>query len=239
MSVPTACPQGVALRAPPEQTRRKDALKWHGQTVVEAIKGVALLLPEISLAILLFVTASLLPGGMMTQHMLAHIVLMNVAAPVIAWGLIRSQILFDKRNGPAPSLGIATCIQLAAFFFWHSPQGMAASMESPIVRSIAMGSLFGAAAWFWLCVLLSIRQGKLLAIAALMLTGKLVCLVAAILVFAPRLLYPGMPSGTPAMDDQQLAGLIMLTACPLTYVGASIAVTAQWFNDLSKPAGAE
>jgi putative membrane protein len=36
------------------------------------------------------------------------------------------------------------------------------------------------------------------------------------------------------MADQQLAGLIMLTACPLTYVGASIVFVARWFANLSE-----
>ena len=60
----------------------------------------------------------------------------------------------------------------------------------------------------------------------LLVTGKLSCLLAALLVFAPRPLYPHRPSRSAmSLADQQLAGLLMLTACPLSYVVAGIVMT--------------
>jgi putative membrane protein len=55
---------------------------------------------------------------------------------------------------------------------------------------------------------------------ALLLTGKLTCLLAVLLVFAPRALYPHA-----ALADQQFAGLLMLAACPLSYLGAALVIT--------------
>ena len=64
------------------------------------------------------------------------------------------------------------------------------------------------------------------AIPALLLTGKLVCLLAVLLVFAPRALYgTAHAHGVSALDDQHLAGLLMIAACPLSYLVAAIMIT--------------
>jgi putative membrane protein len=39
-----------------------------------------------------------------------------------------------------------------------------------------------------------------------------------------------------SMADQHAAGLAMLIACPLTYVGASIVIVAKWLNAMAHPA---
>jgi putative membrane protein len=80
------------------------------------------------------------------------------------------------------------------------------------------------------------------ALFALLLTGKLFCLLGALLVFAPRLLYGDPAAGhawhTPetgdALADQHLGGLLMLAVCPLTYVLAGVIIAAQWLRDLAR-----
>lgn len=67
---------------------------------------------------------------------------------------------------------------------------------------------------------------------ALLLTGKLACLLGALLIFAPRELY--RLHGLPSLEDQQLAGLLMITACPLSYVVAGVAMAAQAIGDLER-----
>lgn len=182
----------------------------------------------------LLTSSAFLPGGMLTAHMAGHIVLMSVAAPLCAW-------LLERRFGmPGPwastgsALLLATATQLLVFFVWHSPPAMALSMHSLPARVLMLALLFMSAVWFWTCIIAAIRQEKVIAVAALLLTGKLVCLVAALLVFAPRLLYQqlGTQHGG-LLADQQLAGLIMLSACPLTYIGASVLLVACWFSGLS------
>jgi len=69
------------------------------------------------------------------------------------------------------------------------------------------------------------------AVAALLITGKLFCLMAALLIFAPRALYAGAEAGGAShvkVSDQQLAGLIMAVICPLAYVGSAVVVTTRW-----------
>lgn len=171
--------------------------------------------------------------GMLTAHMAGHIIVMNLAAPAIAW-LFRTRLASLAGGAhPARQLLLATLLQLAIFFLWHSPPAMAAAMHSAPLGLAMLAILFAVAVWFWTCIFETVRQDRMEAIAALLVTGKLVCLIAVLLVFAPRLIYPGMAMHTAAMGDQQLAGLLMLSACPLTYVGASIYVIARWFSRLS------
>ena len=46
----------------------------------------------------------------------------------------------------------------------------------------------------------------------------------ALLIFAPRTLYHL------ALDDQQLAGLLMITVCPLSYLVAAVVLAVQWIG---------
>jgi putative membrane protein len=185
---------------------------------------------ELAAATALIFAAFFLPAGMVTGHMLGHILIMNLLAPVLVWRLAGPGLI-----ARAPSLLTATTLQLAVFLLWHTPEAMRLAMASPLVHVVMMTGLLAVAVVFWASILSAMRETRLAAIAALMLTGKVVCLIAALLVFAPRLLYPGMPHEAGAMmADQQLAGLIMLTACPLTYVGASIVFVARWFANLSE-----
>lgn len=171
--------------------------------------------------------------GMLTMHMAGHIVVMNVAAPALAWLLRRSLPRAIGSYAITTHVFLATAVQLTVFFLWHSPPAMAASMNSAVIGFVMLAGLFAVSVWFWTCVFEAVRQDRMEVIAALLITGKLVCLVAVLLVFAPRLIYPGMAMQTAAIGDQQLAGLLMLSACPLTYVGASIYVVARWFSRLS------
>jgi putative membrane protein len=55
---------------------------------------------------------------------------------------------------------------------------------------------------------------------------RLFCLLGAIFVFAPRPLFAH--HGGVSLEDQQLAGLLMIVACPLTYVVAGTVIAARW-----------
>jgi putative membrane protein len=108
-------------------------------------------------------------------------------------------------------------------------------MSNPIVM-LAMGaSLTAAAAWFWLAIYAMPPTGRWGGIFALLVTGKLFCLLGALLVFAPRLLFVPMMRGPDVvamsgnLADQQLAGLVMLVVCPLIYVTAGVVLASRWF----------
>jgi putative membrane protein len=90
--------------------------------------------------------------------------------------------------------------------------------------------LAGAAFWFWSAVIAAPDWKGLI---ALLLTGKLACLLGALLIFAPRDFYnlDGLvlglcTTGPSSLADQQLAGLLMITACPLSYLVTGVVLAA-------------
>lgn len=167
--------------------------------------------------------------GALSLQMTQHLVLMNVAAPLLAVLLVG--------RAPAPggrALWIAAVAQLLLLWTWHLPSVQQAAAASGLLQA-AMLLLLGAAALaFWLGVIAAERAGGWRAIAGLLVTGKFACLLGALLIFAPRDLYglPGLAlafcsSGPSSLADQQLAGLLMVTACPLSYLAAGLVVAAR------------
>ena len=100
-------------------------------------------------------------------------------------------------------------------------------------------SLFVAALFFWVAILDHRANTLWSRIFALLITGKVFCLLGAVFVFTRRPLYP--VHGDPVLwrlteiEDQQLAGLVMVSACALIYVAAAIALFAHWIFRVRKP----
>lgn len=168
--------------------------------------------------------------GPQAQHMALHIIAMNIVAPVIAGTVVARWSLRDAKPS---TLWVATVVQIAAVWALHAPSVQAAAMVFPVIQIPVHLMLLVTALAFW-TLLLSLSEAKRWhALPALLLTGKLVCLLAALLVFAPRALYGvhHQPSATmPALHDQQLAGLLMIAACPLSYLMAALVITVRFLK---------
>jgi putative membrane protein len=182
------------------------------------------------------------PLGPLSGQMGVHIALMNVAAPICAAVLRLAWPMIRPTTGNV--LWITTIGQMTLLWAWHAPAVQASAMMSPFAHALLHASLFGIAFLFWLSVLPSTGR-RWQAIFALLVTGKLACLLGALLVFSPRLLYPNPQAATvqhamhhaanwPSLADQHLAGLLMIAACPLSYVLAGIVLAAQTVADLGR-----
>lgn len=171
--------------------------------------------------------------GPFSAHMAQHIVLMNVVAPLAAI-MLHNRIGGDGRQ----HLGLATLLQLVLLWGWHVPAILTAAMQVPILGAAMQVSLFGAALWFWVAVVRVASSKRWQAIFALLVTSKLFCLLGALLVFAPRTIYPvfsgGHGAATDPAADQQLAGLLMLVSCPATYLLGGLVIAARWFDAIDR-----
>jgi putative membrane protein len=171
-------------------------------------------------------------AGHFTRHMLLHIGLMTVLAPLLASWMLRMGRSLPAAHSPG-FLPVVTLLQLLLFFAWHAPGTLAWMMDAPLVHTAAQLLLLLVATAFWLAVMQRSDSHVWSAVVALVLTGKLFCLVALLLVFAPRVLYLASgPHAHAAIDlaDQQLAGLLMIIACPLTYILAAVLLVARWLR---------
>lgn len=168
----------------------------------------------------------------------SHIALMNFLAPLIALAVIA----FVPRRVSLPDNAMvlpATVSQIFLLWVVHAPTVLIAAMSNSVLHVGLQALLFLVALWFWIAVFLQAPRRFWRAIFALLVTGKLFCLLGALLVFAPRPLYAAHGVHTisavidvTGVEDQQLAGLLMLVACPLSYVVAGIAITSRAIRSL-------
>ena len=173
--------------------------------------------------------------------MLQHIVLMNILVPT--WAFFASRRF--QSGALWRSWPWATALQIALLWGWHSPAVLPQAAASPALMLAMHASLIAASAWFWLAIMVMPRDAAWRGIFALLVTGKLFCLLGALLVFAPNVLFDFAASGhhhhaaasMSALADQQAAGLLMLVACPLTYVGIGVVQASRWFLSLESDQG--
>jgi putative membrane protein len=181
--------------------------------------------------------------GDFSGHMMLHIASMNVVAPLLAgWAIIASRRTAATR---ASWLWIAALLQIVLLWTSHSPAVHNLVVQPPALWLAMQGVLFLSAFLFWFALLTISAAARWHTIPALLLTGKLACLLAALLIFSPRALYgaadhlihaAGHSPGLRALDDQHLAGLLMITACPLSYLVAAVIITVQLIGRPETPA---
>jgi putative membrane protein len=166
--------------------------------------------------------------GPASSHMMAHIGLMSLLAPLAAVLVTRFAAV---RPGRSFLLWLMTGAQLALLLALHAPGAPSAGM----LPAFLPGALLLAAVGFWVTLVDAARRAPWQAIFALLVTSKLACLLGALLIFAPRVVLTGSHGG-PSLDmaDQQLAGLLMVTACPLSYLTAGVVLAAQTITALER-----
>ena len=166
----------------------------------------------------------LLTFGPLATHMALHIALISVIAPLFAMLLLELGV----SAGASARMAVGKHCR-TAFALWavHAPEPARRSVREPrrLPRFFGRCSL-ASAVIFWLSVCSARPAQWWQAILALLVTGKLACLLGALLVFAPRPIYSVAHHGFD-LADQQMAGLLMLAACPLSYVLAAIVIAVE------------
>jgi putative membrane protein len=205
-----------------------------------------------ALAVLLpgAVVVSVVDLGPLAGHMALHIASMNIAAPLLAV-LLRPPFSGRWGASPAVALWLATSTQMALLWTAHVPAVHHLAQAHPAAVFGLQAALFLTALAFWTCIVEAMSNVRWHAMFALLLCGKLACLLGALLIFAPRPLFTS-PGGDHAMHhgpadqamalaDQHLAGLLMVAACPLSYVLTAVVLAARTMSRLERcalPAGA-
>lgn len=164
--------------------------------------------------------------------MAVHILLMNLLAPLAAPLLVRR-----APRWLSGALGAATLVQLLLLWSLHLP-AVTAAAHGALPHAAMQALLFAAALWFWLAVFAVGGERRWRALLALLVTSKLFCLLGVLLTFAPRALYAHGPGHGAALADQQLAGLLMIVACPASYLLAAVVIAVRWLRLLERD-GAE
>jgi putative membrane protein len=158
----------------------------------------------------------------LAAQMAIHIVAMNLLAPALILVLRRSSVWTRRRFG---GLALPTVVQLVAIWSAHAP-ALLDTMHGHLIGMLSLHlALFLIALWFWHEVIATPGDRRWRSVVALLITAKLFCLLGALMVFAG------------ATDDQHAAGLLMLVACPVTYLLAAGVIARRWLLDVeARPA---
>ena len=195
--------------------------------------------------------------ALLSGHMAQHLVLLNIAAPLLALGAPGATLLAAISPGWRCAIGttmfgprwrtawrwltavsVATVLQQVALWSWHAPPAIALSLQSDAVHALMHVSLLAAAFLFWATVLRSVRRYGA-SVAALLITAKLCTLLGALLIFARSVAYPAYAGraaawGFSPLEDQQLAGLLMMPAGGIVYVVAAVIIFGLWLGDMER-----
>ncbi len=187
-----------------------------------------------------------LGSTLQSAHMAQHAILIAFAPPLLLLG--RPDAALAWAIGPRAALRIgrlrmrfaglagpfaATALHAAAIWLWHVPALYEAALASEALHWLEHASFFGTALLFWSVALRGARHlhAAPAAMAASLATVIHSGFLAAILTFAPVLLYPWYDGraqlwGLTPLEDQQLSGLLMWV--PVTPVYLAACLFAAW-----------
>ena len=198
-----------------------------------------------------------LAESLFSAHMIQHLLLILVAAPLLVGGSTGTAVALALPVGarrkvrrwererwtaavrrafswPVPVL----MLHLTTLYLWHLPVLYQAALTSEMLHALEHASFFGTAWLFWWLIVdekgrRKLRDGS--AVLFVFLSGLASGALGALLTFAPRPLYPVQALGARAwgltpLTDQQLAGLIMWVPAGVIYVLTAAVLFLRWMS---------
>ncbi|WP_279483466.1 cytochrome c oxidase assembly protein [Aureimonas sp. SK2] len=161
-----------------------------------------------------------LSSALFSARVVHHMLLVAVAAPMLAIAL--------PARAPVGAgwLGVATLAHILTLWVWHAPQPYAFALSSDLAYWIMEGTLMAAAFAFWRGVLAPCSPMASVLFAHLTVIVQM-GLLGALITFAPAPLYAQhflatTPFGLTALEDQQVAGLVMWVPALVPYLLAAL-----------------
>lgn len=204
-----------------------------------------------------------LAGAALSAHMAQHVLLTAVAAPLLAasspvvtslWGLPRrARRVLGMLARPAAVRGgrhalavplVAWACYAVLLWSWHMPGPYQAALRDEWLHTLEHISFLAGALVLWWAVWLSARDRVLglgSGVFLLFTTGMQEGLLGALFTFSGRTLYafydaaPGL-WGITALEDQQLAGVLMWIPGGAVYLGAGLVLMYLWLRQIERAA---
>lgn len=166
-----------------------------------------------------------------TAHMITHMAVVVVAAPLFAIGVAGGP-LDPVRRWPGALAAIPlSMLELALVWAWHAPALHAFARAGGLGVALEQGSFLAAGFLLWMAAFGGDRETRRARAAGnvtgLLLTSMHMTLLGALLALAPRALYDHAHGG--ALDprvDQEIGGAIMLLAGGAAYLLGGLALGA-------------
>ena len=216
----------------------------------------------LSLAVALLSPLAWLSEILFSVHMTQHEILMLVAAPLVVIGkplLVALWVLPVRGRertaavvrGPAVSTAWRTMtgpcaafvIHAVALWIWHIPALYEAAVASRDVHLVQHGCFLLSATLFWWGMTHGRygRAGYGVAVLYVFLTAVHSSVLGALLTVAPDVWYPvyarsGAAWNVDALQDQQLAGLLMWVPSSIIFIVLGLALFAAWLGESERRA---
>jgi putative membrane protein len=195
-----------------------------------------------------------LSSALFSAHMVQHLLLILVAAPLLMlgspllvwfWGLpltwrrwlaVRWNRLILRRVWRALTVPVvAWLVASIALWLWHAPPLYEAALRNQAIHSFEHITLLGTAFIFWYVAFRGRRHARLSYGAAIvfLFTAAAQCSLLGILIAVSPPWYPTYAASAAAWNlapqqDQQIAGLIMWIPAGAAYLLAALALLARW-----------
>jgi putative membrane protein len=208
---------GLALCGKPDEQRRRRMLY-----LAVLFLAVAFISPLCALSSALF-----------SARVAHHLLLISAAAPLLA-------MAFPARGrAPRAVLTLAVLAHVVAVWVWHAPGPYVAALASDVLYWTMELSLLGTAVLAWRALLDTRLPALRAAVGHVSLIG-LMGLLGALITFAPLPLYvPHLlvtePFGLTALEDQQLAGLLMWAPAMLPNLMAALLCLRRSIGPAAEP----
>lgn len=197
-----------------------------------------------------------------SAHMVQHMLLMLVAAPLLvvglspvalAWSLPhrwrRPVAQWGHRRGGLRAAWRFISQPLAAWavfavvlWGWHLPGPYQAALLDPTIHVIEHATFLGAALLYWWSLPIHSGRSSLgygLGMLSIFTTALHSSVLGVLLTISPRLWYPIYADtaavwGLTPLEDQQLAGLIMWVPSGILFLAAILALLALWLHRMER-----
>jgi putative membrane protein len=218
----------------------------------------------VAIAVALLSPLDALSGALASAHMVQHLLLTTVAAPLLVLSAPAGRLLrgspavvrraitpWRRRLGLAPFAralrhpGTAWLLHVGTFWLWHAAVLYDAAVENPAVHALEHATFLGTGVLFWRTVL-GVRAVRVPAgLAVLLVFGMAMSgvLLSLLLTFGRDAWYSAYATtthtwGLEPLADQQLAGAIMWVPAGLVHVGVALGLLVTWIRGTADGADA-
>lgn len=212
-----------------------------------------------AIALALVTPLDALSEALASAHMVQHVLLLLIAAPLLAVAAPLARLLRG-----APAAGVRTLVRsrralaltranlhlltdpsvvwllhAGTIWFWHAAVPYEAALQSQALHVVEHASFLVTAMLFWSVVIRSRSASGALGVLLVFAMAVQSVFLSALLTFARTPWYDGYAATTRAwglqpLADQQLAGVIMWVPAGAVYVGAAIALLVAWLHAIER-----
>jgi putative membrane protein len=206
------------------------SLRRESPNVVPVWRAVAFMGGVSSVWIAVASPLTALDHQLLTIHMLKHLLLMAVGAPLILLGTVK----LPKSPGRSPNLVLCWLAGTTTVIVWHFPAAFQLALQSPWWHAAEGVSFLLAGLLFWWPVVQSRPgSGQRWSVPLYLFLATLPCdILSAFLAFCGRVVYPSYFAAPRLLDlsplqDQECAGALMWVSVTFIYLIPAVIITVQ------------